>query len=251
MVSNRIAVIMAAQTYMAHGLGDHNFKRVSLTKDARRIENGWDTGANAAGMRAASADWSSQWSVRINKWVVQENQAVAISDLWVGSRWVYTSHCFKIKGDQIQELILNLWMPAAPRNAVGIAPALPTAKRPAGVPAVGVVQSFLNGLEKGDLSKAKLGADVVVTENGELKGFPREAARLHWETHWLGRVRGVRVVKWVAEGPDVVAIYEAEMTDGQVLWVTQYFRVYDGLIRETSANFGVGPTRAERATAKA
>lgn len=250
MATNRTAVITAAQTYMVRGLGDHNFKRVALTKDARRIENGWDTGANAAGVRAASADWSGQWSLRLNKWVVQGNTAVAISDLWVGSRWVYTSHCFKVKGDQIQELILNLWMPAAPRNAVGIAPAPPTVKAPAGIPEVRVAQSFLSGLEKGDLGRAKLGADVVVTENGELKGFPREAALQHWETNWLGKVRTVRVVKWVAEGPDIVAIYEAEMTDGSVLWVTQYFRVTNGLIRETQANYGVGPTRAERAKAR-
>ncbi len=245
-MATRPAVIKAAQTYMERGLGDHDFKRVALTKNARRIENGWDTGHDAVSLRAASADWSSQWSTRIHEWVVQGNYAVAISDLWVGARWVYTSHCFKIKENKIDELVLNLWMPAAPRNSVGIGPLLPKATRPK-APAAAVVQTFLTGLERGDLSKAKLAGDVSVLENGVLKAITREASLKHWKDTWLGKVRGVRVMKWLVEGPDVIAIYEAQMAGGPPVWVTHYFRVYDGLIRESQANFGVGPSPADRA----
>lgn len=246
----RQSTVKTAQTYLENGLALHDFKRVALAKDAVRTENGWDTGHNAQGVRDTSAGFSGQWSIRINKWVVQGSEAVAFSDLYTNNgHRVCTSHYVKVGGEQIKELRITFNVPEMPGNGLGVATLVPAVKAPTGNAEVRVVQTFLNGLQKNDLSGAKLGPDVMITENGEVKALARDAALQYWRETYLGKVRGITVTRWVADGSDVVALYQLDRAEGRPLWITQYFRVYGGLIRETWANSGGGPTTEEKKTA--
>ncbi len=250
MPSTRENTIMTAQTYLERGLALHDFKRVALATDAVRTENGWDTGHDAKGVRDTSAGFSGQWSIRVNKWVVQGNEAVALSDLYTnGGNRVCTSHYFKVSGDKIKELRITFRVGQMPGNGIGVAAPPPASNKPAGNKLVGIVDGFLKGLEKGSLASAKLGPDVMITENGEIKALAKEAALKYWQEAWLGKLTKVTATRWLVEGPDVVVLYQADMREGRPFWITQYFRVYDGLIRETWANFGSGPTAAEKAEA--
>jgi hypothetical protein len=247
-VNARVHTVMTAQTYLEGGMTLHLPRTVALAPDVWRIENGWETGHDAQSLRDAIPRVPEQWSIRIIKWVVQGNEAAAFSDIFTGGGHVATGHYFKLAGDSLKEILIAF----TSQGRVGNSPAgiVRAAQRPAGNPLVDIADDFLKGIEKGDLANVKLGPDVLITENNEVKAQPKDAALKHWEQNWLGKITKVTVYRWVVEGPDVVAFYQADRREGRPLWVSQYFRIYDGLIRETWATFGGSATDAEKNAAR-
>ncbi len=244
----RADTIRIAQSYIMRGLVGWDWPHVLLAKDCSRTECGWSTGISAAEIHQTSAGMKGLGGVRLIKWVVQGNTAVAFMELAIGPRLIPIAEFFRISGGLLKEVRPNFPTPQMPGNGLGAAVAPKTAKKPTGIPAVNLVDAYLKGLAKGSLAGVKLGPDVVVTENGEIKGNKLEAVTKHLAENWLGKVTGVTVQDWVVEGEEVVAVYVATMREGRPRWTTQYFRIYDGMIRETLANFGGGPTPEEAKT---
>lgn len=243
---SREAVIATAQAYVQRGLVGHDWPKVPLAKDCHRTEWGWSTGVTDMEIHQTSAQMIGLGGVRMLKWLVQGSEGIAFFELAVpGGRIVHIGEYFRISGDKIREIRPTLNSPGMPGNGVGPAQPLRPAPRPVGNPAIGIVAGYLAAIKKGDLNGAKLGPDVIVTENGEVKANRLEAVTKHLTDTILGKVQEITVWDWVAEGNDVAVSYRAEMIEGRPLWYTQYFRIYDGLIRETFANFGRGPTRDE------
>ena len=177
------------------------------------------------------------------------DEAAAFSDIYPGGGHTATGHYFKISGGGLKEILIAFTSQQKAGNAYGVGVPVAPVMKPTGKPLADIAEEFLKGLEKGDLSDVRLGPDVLVTENNEVKAHPKEAALKYWQEKWLGKVTKVTPLRWVIEGPDVVVFYEAEMREGRPQWVSQYFRIYEDLIRETWATFGGIPTAAERPAA--
>src|SRR5262249_166335 len=108
--STREQTVMVAQTYLEYGMALHEYDRVALAPDIARVEDGWDTGHDSDAVRKISVGFSKGplWSIRINKWVVQGDQAVSFSDLYgTGGNRLSVAHYFKVAGGNIKELRIN------------------------------------------------------------------------------------------------------------------------------------------------
>ena len=82
-MSERSAVIEAAEKYLFHGLVEHDGTKVPLAENVVRIEQGKNTGDGKEALVAAlaSVGMSMIEGVENVRWIVEDEQAVAFYDL--------------------------------------------------------------------------------------------------------------------------------------------------------------------------
>ena len=110
---------------------------------------------------------------------------------------------------------------------------------------VEICEKYLQSLKDHDPSKVPFAPDVTITENGRVTAKGIEAAHKLHKADAMKVIQDIRVTKWVVDGDAAIALYELDRTDGRMVMISEYFRVYDGQIREVKANFGTRPTEEE------
>lgn len=109
---------------------------------------------------------------------------------------------------------------------------------------VGMATKYVYGLRGEGLNSIPLGPDVTLTENGKVVARGAQEVRKRLESN-AQAVKAIHITRWVVEGGDVIALCQLATNDGRVQFLSQYLRVYDGLIREAQVNFGRRPTAEE------
>lgn len=105
------------------------------------------------------------------------------------------------------------------------------------VSVVAVADRYLqSGLVAHDPSRVPLAPDCVRFENGHNSGASGEGIAKGLKNESMRSITGIRNLKWVVEGDAAVAIYELDTVRG-VVFITEYFRVVDGMIKEILATF--------------
>jgi hypothetical protein len=249
---SREHTVMTAMTYFVRGMELHDYNAVSLVPDAVRTGNGWDIGHDAKSLRDAGFTTTPVY-VRTNKWIVQGSEAVAFSQFYSrnGGPPLCLAHYFNVPADRIKEILITFPGSQMPPDGFGAAVPPSPSEKPKGNALVEIADGFLKGLEAGSLASAKLGPDLLAAENCDVKGLGKDAALKHWQETWFGTITKITTLRWVVEPPYVVVSYRADARQGTPpLWATQYFRIYDGFIRETASVFGRGPTAEQLEAAR-
>ena len=101
-----------------------------------------------------------------------------------------------------------------------------------------ICEKYLQSLRDHDPSKVPFAPDVTITENGRITAKGIEAAHKLHKADAMNVIQAINVTRWVVDGDAAIAIYELDKTDGGGVMISEYFRVYDGQIREVKANFG-------------
>jgi hypothetical protein len=242
---SRTETIHIAEAYIERGLVDGDWANVPLATNCTRTEDGWSTGVNAAEIRQASMAITGIEGVRLTKWVVQGNDAVAFMELAGGGFLYPIGEYFKVSNGRLKDIRPNFPSLDPPPNSFGPAVRPPKVSEPSGDPTLDLVNGYLKGIAHGSLAGVHLGSHVIYTENFEVVGGELAGVSQYLQDNWLGQVVALTPQKWISDGEEAAVLYVADMTEGRPRWVTQYFRVYDGTIREMRAMYGSGPTLEE------
>ena len=102
--TDRAAVIAVADRYLQSGLVGHDAPNVPLAADCTRHENGHNSGASGPAI-AAGLKMMSITGIRNLKWVVEDQQAVAIYELDGSRGVVFITEYFRVADGKIKEII--------------------------------------------------------------------------------------------------------------------------------------------------
>src|SRR5207247_1091485 len=101
-----------------------------------------------------------------------------------------------------------------PPDGLGVALPPSPSDTPKGNALIDIVDGFLKGLEAGSLGTAKLGPDVLVAENCDVRALGKDAALKYWQEKWLASIAKITAIRWVVERPYVVVMYRADARQG-------------------------------------
>ena len=120
-MSNREAIIEAAEKYLFHGLVEHDGSKVPLAENVTRIEQGGNTGEGREGLIQALSHevMNVITGIRNVRWIVDGDQAVAFYDLDVttSDRPVLIAERFRVVGGLITEIEAIFFAQSATNSA--------------------------------------------------------------------------------------------------------------------------------------
>lgn len=250
---SRESVIATASKYLEGGLIGREPETVPFAADCFSIENGWDTSMNREELHERLHLVPNYSGYKNARWLVEGDDAVVTFDLvHTGNKWSGVTEYFRISAGLIHEMRPTFPATKPPRAAVvkgpSLRPVLP-APRESGwghrAELIRLCSRYLDALVQHDFSPVPLGKDITFIDNDVVTAHGKDES-YEWARAGFPRfIKGLLVKKWIVEGDEVMALLNLELSEGSPHWSSQYFRTYNGLIKEVQANHGLAPTQAE------
>lgn len=250
MSDSRTTVIATADTYLQGGLVAGDATLVKLAPECVRSENGWDTGGTKV-MSDFFPHMTMVKGMRNLRWLVEGNEAVARFDLQVeGGYEIPIIEYFQVGPAGIVEIAPTFPMEGWMDNAIGPAAERFRQVRPA-PPRSGpeartaeLAEACFAALAAHSPTDAPLGADVTLTDNGQVTGRGRDAVVAALGQGLWARARASRLLQWVVEGAEAVGRFEVDTDDDGLVMGGFYVRVFGDQVRELQTTWGAGPSPA-------
>jgi hypothetical protein len=236
-------VIATANTYL-HALLSHDGSHIRLAANARRTENGMDTGDDAATIRKSVTSPTpddGNTGMRDKRWFVDGDVATAFylldtSTIPPSPAHTTTTHLverFRVKRGLITEIEAIFWAAPGPQqegsgwpkpqdeapssSAPALSPA-PTPSSPAGwcrdarrTCAVAAASSYITAIATRDYRRTRLAPDVRRTQNAMTTATDAQGVRRNGQDpHPDAFITDMRDIRWFVDGANAIAFSVAD-----------------------------------------
>jgi hypothetical protein len=278
--SSRACLIATANTYL-DALLSHDGSRIRLAANARRTENGMDTGDDAATIRKSVTTPTPDQvntGMRDKRWFVDGGVATAFylldtSTLPPSLAHTTTTHLverFRVKRGLITEIEAIFWVAPGPNEegsgwpkpqnetpsssapALGPAPAAATSagwcRDRTRTCAVAAASTYITAISGRDYRGTRLAPDVRRTQNAMTTATDAQGVRRNGQDpHPDAFITDMRDIRWFVDGPNAIAFSVADTTFPRMgvhtatVHLAHRIKVVRGLMTEIEAVYWVAP----------